>query len=275
MIHIAYSGNSKVFKGLLLSAMSIVKHYKKPVTIHILTMDLSDQNPSYTPISEKQVALLQDILKQTNPENQVKLHDVTNFYKQELTGKNKKTEYTPYTLIRLLIDKIDDMPDKVAYLDTDTMVTNDISELYNIDIENYEFAAALDYMGKFWIAKDYFNAGVILINIKHSKETDLFAKCRDLVNKKWLKMPDQSALYRNKTNILYIDGKFNEQRNIKPNTVVKHFNKGIKYFPFFHIYNIKQWEIDKVHKKFKIHDFDDIYEQYAKLLETQSELILN
>ena len=67
--------------------------------------------------------------------------------------------------------------------------------------------------------------------------------------------------------ILILEDRFNEQRSIKPKTVVKHFNKGIKWFPFFHIYNYKQWQIDDVHKKLKIFMFDDIYDQYKKLIE--------
>lgn len=79
-------------------------------------------------------------------------------------------------------------------------------------------------------------------------------------------MPDQSAIRKYVKDILILEDRFNEQRSIKPKTVVKHFNKGIKWFPFFHIYNYKQWQIDNVHKKLKIFMFDDIYDQYKNLL---------
>lgn len=59
--------------------------------------------------------------------------------------------------------------------------------------------------------------------------------------------------------------RFNEQRDIKKDTVVKHFCRGIFWLPFFHIYNIKQWERDAVHKRLKIHYYDDIYDQYDQL----------
>lgn len=266
-----FAGNKAIFKGIVLSTMSILKHCKEPITIFLTTLDYSELNPKFVCITEEQADFLDNLVKQTNPQSQVKLLDVTTDFKTLLTGKNHNNDYSPYTLIRLLIDKLA-MPDKVLYLDSDTMACNDIAELYNIDMEKYEFAAALDYMGKFWIAKDYFNAGVTLFNRKLAMENNLFEKCRELVNTKWFKMPDQSALYRSKRAMLFLDSKFNEQRAPKQDTVIKHFNKGIKWVPFFHIYNVKQWQFDKVHKKLKIFCFDDIFEQFKQLQSEHKQL---
>ena len=47
--------------------------------------------------------------------------------------------------------------------------------------------------------------------------------------------------------------------------MVKHFCRGIRWLPFFHIYNIKQWEREAVHKKLKIYYFDDVYARYDAL----------
>lgn len=267
-----FAGNKAIFKGIVLSTLSIIKHCKQPITIYLTTLDYSELNPKFVCITEEQRVFLNDLIKQVNQDSEVKLLDVTEQFKKLLTGKNHNNDYSPYTLIRLLIDKLD-MPDKILYLDSDTMACGDVSLLYNIDMEKYEFAAALDYMGKFWIAKDYFNAGVTLFNRKLAIQNNLFEKCRHLVNTKWFKMPDQSALYRCKSSMLFLDSKFNEQRMPKDDTIIKHFNKGIKWFPFFHIYNVKQWQFDKVHKKLKIFCFDDIFDQYTKLLQQHKNII--
>lgn len=272
MVNIMFSGNKAIFKGILLATLSILKHYKGDLTIYLTTLNYQEIKENFVCITPKQAEFLDEIVKKVNPNSKVVLMDVTSLFKQLLSGKNQNNDYTPYTLIRLLTDKLE-LPDKILYLDSDIMACNDISLLYNIDIENYEFAAALDYMGKFWIAKDYFNAGVTLFNRKLAIENHLFEKCRQLVNTKWFKMPDQSALYKSKTKMLILDRKFNEQRTPVADTVVKHFNKGIKWIPFFHIYNIKQWQIDKVHKKLKIFCFDDIYEEYNKIIEQNSSII--
>jgi len=87
-----------------------------------------------------------------------------------------------------------------------------------------------------------------------------------MVNKKKMIMPDQSALNKHGKK-KFLPFRFNEQRKIKEDTVVKHFCKGIVFFlPFgFHIYNIKLWQIDDVHKRLKITYFDDIYEEFAEI----------
>lgn len=59
--------------------------------------------------------------------------------------------------------------------------------------------------------------------------------------------------------------RFNEQRGITGETVIKHFNKGIVWFPF-HIYNVKQWQRDAVHKRLKITAFDDDYAFYDEFM---------
>lgn len=277
MINVLYSGDRDVFKGMLLSCMSMVKKCSAPLNIYIMTMDITTKRKHYQAITAEQIDLLQNYIQQYNSESKVTLIDVKKYYQMYLENTpNENTEYSPFTCNRLYIDLAKEIPkDKLLYIDCDTMVLDDIRILYDTDISDYEFAAALDYMGKFWIAKDYFNAGVMLFNITKCIETGLLAKCRDIVSKKWLKMPDQSALYRSKSSILYLDSRFNEQRDIKENTVIKHFCKGIKYTPLFHIYNVKQWDIDKVHKKLDIYAFDDIYAEYQELLAKYPEVIAN
>ena len=171
-------------------------------------------------------------------------------------------------MLRLFLDELPGMPDKIIYLDIDTMCVSDIAQLYDIDISACEYAAALDYMGKFWINKHYCNSGVLLLNLQKIRETGLFRKCRELICVKKMAMPDQSALHRCATSRMELPMRFNEQRTIKPDTVVKHFNKGIKWYLFIpRVYNYKQWQRDKVQNRLKIHDFDDIYAEYDRLAE--------
>ena len=267
MIKVVYSGNSMVFKGIFLSCMSMIKNCKEPLKIYILSMDLTEQNPCFRIITSEQIAALNKILKSVNEESEAVLFDVGNIYNELFKNtKNKNTEYTPYCLNRLFIDLIEDIDGKVIYMDVDTMLVGDIKSLYDVSIDGYEFGAALDFMGKFWISPTYTNSGIMLINVDEVRRTGMMEKCRKLIQTKWMKMPDQTALNKSVLRKKYIDGRFNEQRDIKEDTVVKHFCKGIKWTPFFHIYNIKQWETERVHRILKIHDFDDIYEKYAKLI---------
>ena len=265
MISIVYGGNRKIYEGLLMSVMSVAKFTNEQLCINVLTMDLSDSDPRFTPFSDQQIALLDEIVKKKNPQSKVVKVDMTELYKKYLLGgKNHGTAYTPYTLLRLMIDQTPQIGDKAIYLDIDTMSCSDIKQLYEQDVEDYDFLACKDYMGRFWIRPSYCNAGVLLMNIKHMKESQLFEKCRKLVYEKKLYFSDQTALnkYGKKKHLPF---KFNEQRNIKDDTVVKHFCKGIKWVPFFKVYNIKQWQKDSVHKNLKIFMFDDIYAEVDKL----------
>ena len=267
MIPVCYSGNRKVFDGLLLSVMSMAKYSDEELNVYVLTMDLTFDDPRFEAFTDQQISLLTEVLQKKNPKSKAIKLDVTELYKKYLMdGKNHKNGYTPYTLLRLLVDFLPEMPDKFIYIDIDTMCCSDIKQLYDVELGDYDVAACKDYMGRFWIRRTYCNAGVLLLNLKQIKQNGLFEKCRKMVNTKKMIMPDQTALnkYAKKK---YLPFRFNEQRKIRKDTVVKHFCKGIKfYLPFgFHIYNIKQWEREAVHKRLKIFMFDDIYEEFDKI----------
>ena len=270
-INVLYAGNRAVIKGILLSCLSLVmKNKNSNINIFILTADFSDINSKYIPILKEDIAKIETILKVYNSNTKVNLLD-----KEEVILKNhdtfKKLDnwFTPYSLLRLCAGEIPSLPEKILYLDSDTMVYNSLEELFTMnEIDNYVLGIVIDKMGKFWIRKDYFNSGVLFINLKKAREVNFFKEVFDLVKTKHFLFLDQSALNsvaKKHGYALYLDGKYNEQRNVKKDTVIKHFCKGIKWIPFFHVYNIKQWQIEKVHKSLKIYEFDDIFEEYKKI----------
>lgn len=262
-ISVCYSGNKRIFPGLLLSVLSLAKFTERPLHVYVLSMDMHELDPSFIPFSENQMNILDEVLKEKNPESRAELIDVTETFRAELAkGKNMKNHYTPYTLLRLYMDGFEHFPDKIIYLDVDTMCASDIAQLYDIDLTGYEYAAALDYMGHFWIHPRYCNAGVLLLNLGEIRKTDLFRRAREYVYTHRMMMPDQTALHRLAKRRMYLPRRFNEQRDLHEDTVVKHFCRGIRWLPFFHIYNIKQWQRDEVHKRLKITYFDDLYEKF-------------
>ncbi len=265
-ISVCYSGNKRVFPGLLLSVLSLAKFTDRPLHVYALTMDLHEVDPSFMPFSEEQIAVLDAVLKEKNPESTAIRIDVSDKFRAELVdGKNTENFYTPYTLLRLYMDGFEMFPDKIVYLDIDTMCASDIGQLYDVDLGDAEYGAVLDHMGKFWINRHYCNAGVLLLNLARIRETKLFSRAREYVYTHKMMMPDQTALHRLCTKRVYLPRRFNEQRDLRDDTVVKHFCRGIRWVPFFHIYNYKQWERDKVHKKLKIFYFDDLYEKFDAL----------
>lgn len=268
MINILYSGNDKVFDGALTTTLSILNRTttKEPFNFYILTMDVSDIKPEYTPISDDKIKFFDRVVKEYNTENKVTKIDVTKIYEQEFRNSPNENCYcSPYTLLRLFIDLLPDMPDKILYLDIDIMLNRDITLLYDKDVTNYEYASSRDHYGKYFVHPNSINAGVLLFNLKKCKETNLFEKARNLIRTKKLLFADQSAIFRSTTKKLMLPQRFNDQKFLHKHTVVRHFSKRLFWFPYPHTDNIKQWHIDKVHKVFKYTEFDDIYEKYLKL----------
>lgn len=266
MINILFGGNSKVFDGILLCVLSMTKHCKDPLNIYILTADVTELNKNFTPITKKQIELINNILKQSNANSEATLIQLdNNFNDWILNSSNKLNSYTPFAFLRLFADKIESLPEKIIYLDTDIMINGDIKNLFNTNIDNIELAVVKDRYGKFFIKPSYFNSGMLLMNMKNIKNSNLLDNVRTYCSKKKMGFPDQTALNKFCKHKIYLPRKFNEQGRIKADTIVHHFSKRIKWFPIFKTMNIKPWQIDDVKNIYKCHAYDDIFNEYLNI----------
>lgn len=266
-MNILLCGNEKVFDGALTELISITNKTKEPVKCYIFTMDLSRIKQEYISIKDEQIEFLDKVVKSKNLQNSVEKIDVTDLYEKEFGYcKNENAYCTPYTLLRLLADLVPNIPDKILYLDIDMMANGDISELYNIDISEYEYAAVKEKYGSIFIWPDYINAGMLLLNMKKIKETGLLKKARELIKNKKMLFADQDAIYRATTKKLLISRIYNEQSKFnKKDTIICHFCKRLLWRPYPHTENFKQWQIQEVHKILKCYAFDKDLEEYIKL----------
>ena len=268
MVNIVFCGNGYVFDGMLTCALSIMKRSdsKEPYTFYVYTMDVPHIKPAYTSIPDSMIEFLDSVVKRYNKENRVIKHDVTDFYKDQFTGTpNEQTSYSPYAILRLFADTVPDMPDKLLYLDADIMFNRDVHLLYDIDISEYEYAAARDHYGKYLINPNYINSGVLLLNLKKIKETGLFEKARELIKRKKILFVDQTAVYKSTQKKKMLPQKFNDQKFLHKHTVVRHFSKRLFWLPYPHTDNIKQWDVSRVHRIFRYYAFDDVLYEYIYL----------
>ena len=268
MINILYCGNNKVFDGMLTSALSILRRsdLSEPIRFFIFTMDVSHLRADYLPVSDNEVKFLNAAVKEYNPENEVVKIDVSEHYRREFDGCPNEDAYcSPYTLIRLFADLIDEIPDKLLYLDADVMFNRDVHLLYDIDVSEVEYAAARDHYGKYLVNPNYINAGVLLLNMKAIRESGLLARARELIKTKKLMFADQSAIIRSTTRKLMLPQRFNDQKFLHRHTVVRHFSKRLFYLPYPHTDNVKQWQVSRIHKVFGYYQFDDILYEYIYL----------
>ncbi len=268
MINILFAGNERVFDGVLTCILSILKRTApgQVFCIYLFTMDVSHLKPEYTPVTEAQTELLRSVVREYDARNTVVRVDVTELYKQEFAGCPNEGAYcSPYTLIRLLADLVEGMPDKLLYLDADVMFNRDVTLLYGQDVEGVEYAAARDHYGKYLLNPNYINAGVLLLNMAEIRRTGLFTRARALLRERKLTFADQSALIRSTTRRRVLPQRFNDQKFLHRHTVVRHFSKRLFWLPYPHTDNIKQWDVSRVHKVFRYYQFDDILYEYIYL----------
>ncbi len=267
MVNLLLCGNKKVFDGALSQLISITNNTRETIHCYIFTMNLERINPQFTCITDKQIDFLNKVVKSKKQENEVTKIDVTELYEKEFYKCANETAYcTPYTLLRLLADEVENMPSKLLYLDIDMMVADDIEKLYNIDVSNYEYAAVREKYGSWLIRADYINAGMLLLNMERIKETKLLEKARNLIKNKKMLFADQDAIFWSTTKKLLLPRIYNEQARFnKKDTVICHFCKRLMIFPYPHTENYKQWQVEKIHKHLKCHAFDKDLEEYMNL----------
>ncbi|MBE6707005.1 MAG: lipopolysaccharide biosynthesis protein [Ruminococcaceae bacterium] len=270
MINVLFCGNDKVFDGVLTCALSILKRTqtKEPFTFYLYTLDLTNLNPAFRAISKQSASFLGEVVKDYNSDNRVVLIDVKDVYDKELAGSpNEASSYSPYAMLRVLADLIENMPSKLLYLDADILLNRDIRLLYDINVEDYEYAAARDHYGKYLVNPNYINSGVLLLNLERIKKTGLFSKARGELRKRKLAFPDQTAIRINTVKKKMLPQKFNDQKFLHKSTVVRHFSKRLFWLPYPHTANVKQWQVSLVHKIFGYYEFDDILYEYLYLKE--------
>lgn len=266
MINLLLCGNKKVFDGALTQLISILNRTEEILNCYIFTMDQSDLKKEYIPIDDEQMEFLNEVVKSKSPESNVKKIDVTDLYNQEFKGSKNETAYcTPYTLLRLLVDLVPDMPDKLLYLDIDIMVGGDLNQLYRIDVKDYEYAAVKEKYGCWLVCPNYINAGMLLLNLQLARQNQLFEKARTIIKTKKMLFADQDALFWSTTKKKILPRIYNEQSKFnRKGTIICHFCKRLLWFPYPHTENYKQWNVEKVHKVLKCHYYDQDLEEYIR-----------
>lgn len=121
------------------------------------------------------------------------------------------------TLIRLLIGKyIPNNIDTILYLDADLIINGDIRPLVNLELGDCYAAVVKSNVSKKHLKRiniesdDYFNAGVMLLNLNACRSDNVFERSLNLLHHNRLKFLDQDALnIVMNQNVKYIDQKWN------------------------------------------------------------------
>lgn len=272
-MNLLYCGDSNIKDGLYLSIKSILKVEKGILNIYVLSMNYLD----FKIIDKEFIKYLDTLVKRVNEGSKVSLIDMSEVYKNNECKANKDTLFTPYCMLRLYADLID-LPSKILYLDTDVLAYKNFKDFYDIDNSTYEVVGALDYYGshiykKNIFKKDYLNSGVLLLNLDLLKKNDVLKRSRELCASKKMLLPDQSALNILCKHKLIVDRKYNEQKSMQKDTVLRHFTTTFKFFPMIKTQKVKPWQIDRVHDILNCHEFDWLLDEYKAWKMQNSKII--
>lgn len=242
---VLYCGDAKMADGLLISVLSLLHNVREPLHVHVLTAHITVGTKEYQPLSDDTVAVVRRQMRRVNSANTVTKHDVTALFNMEPPLANMDTIFTPNCMLRLFVDQVPDMPDRLLYLDTDVVCRRDCGEFYHQDMAGIELAGVLDYYGRWFFHNhglrfDYLNSGVLLLNLKEIRRTGLFERARRLCVTTQMFMPDQSALNRLVTAARIMPRRFNDQRRLHADTVFQHFTTSFRLWPWVHTLTVKR-----------------------------------
>lgn len=153
--------------------------------------------------------------------------------------------------------------EKIIYLDCDILVKKDIGSLFSENIEGFLLGASRHITDKLDKVPTYFNAGILLINIKEFNGQDMCKKCLEYTkeNQEKLRNNDEEVLNELcKNNTKFISYKYNFQtwyclhENLLKQTNIKR----IKDIAIIHYYK-KPWKAPNT-------PFGDLWWKTAKTL---------
>lgn len=160
---VAYGADDKYAKYLGISMLSLFQTNKDFDEINVFVMDLNIGASN----KEKLISIAANF-------NRNIVFIPINDYVSKLNLKmgSRKIGIASYARL-FLASVIPEIYNKILYLDCDTIVSNSLTEYWNIDINGYMLAGVRDTVDKYFLnriglrSKDYYvNAGVLLINLK-------------------------------------------------------------------------------------------------------------
>ena len=142
---VVYAGDKRVYNMMSASAKSLLAH--SPVDkIYFLIMDDNFPEP-LPPVFQCVNVSKQSVFDHNGP-------NIMTWYGFMTTLRAGLTRLLPSSL------------DRVLWLDPDTVVCDDISDIWNTDLQRKYFAAVEEVRNHNHTLKPYFNAGVMLMNLR-------------------------------------------------------------------------------------------------------------
>ena len=177
-IHIFYACDDGFVKFTIVSLFSMMQNASRKHQYHIHVL-----HTNIEPATEQRMLAMADECFEISFDN------VSGYLDQLCEKLPLRDYYSNTTYYRMFIADMFPEIDKAIYIDSDTVVQGDISELYGIDLKDYDVAACHEqamvqedvygtYVEK-CLGLDrnrFFNAGVLLINCKSFRENKILER---------------------------------------------------------------------------------------------------
>ena len=212
MINIVYASDDNYVPFLAVAITSVCENNNVPITIYVLDNNISDKNKQFLKTYEERYEKIVIVfIECSNLEEKL---DLSQTQTEGLLSMNITT-YSRLFISSLLPDAME----KVLYLDCDALVLDSLEELWSIDVSDY-MCAGVDDPAPIPLkesiglcAEDtYVNAGVLLINLKRWRETNIDFQFLEFLKEYYGKSINHDQGIINgvlKNQILKINPKFN------------------------------------------------------------------
>jgi lipopolysaccharide biosynthesis glycosyltransferase len=145
-MNVLYCGDKNIEDGLIISVLSLLKNVDENLNIYVLTINSKDWN--IEGVTDDCIEVINSKMKKINKENWIKKIDITDLFEKEVPAKNMKTRFTPCCMLRLFADEVEELPDRILYLDNDVICRKDCKDFYNQNMDNYELARFIRLLWK-------------------------------------------------------------------------------------------------------------------------------
>ena len=145
-MNVLYCGDKNIEDGLIISVLSLLKNVDEKLNIYVLTINSKDWN--IEEVTDDCIEVINSKMKKINKENWIKKIDITEIFEKEVPAKNMKTRFTPCCMLRLFADEVEELPDRILYLDNDVICRKDCKDFYNQNMDNYELARFIRLLWK-------------------------------------------------------------------------------------------------------------------------------
>lgn len=198
IIPIFYASDENYLPYLTVSVSSLKENASKEYAYEIYVLHANMEQGAST----------EKLLKYADEDFRIVFVDISERLEDVKNALQLRDYYTGATYYRIFIASMFPQFEKAIYLDSDTIVLGDISKMYEMELKDELIGAARDgavaAVPEFRLytketlgiaADEYFNAGVLLMNLKQFRKDDFYSKfCGLLKEYKFCVAQDQDYL---------------------------------------------------------------------------------